>query len=77
MRNRVDLPAPFGPMTPTMAPGGHGEAQILDQQLVAHVLFQAGDLDHLVAQTFAVGDDDLRGGGAFADGLAGHLVIAR
>ena len=58
-------------------PRWNGEGQIFDQQLVAHGFFQPDDLDHLIAQTFAVGDDDLRRGRAFQHSLARHLVIAR
>lgn len=36
--NKVVLPAPFRPMTPTMPPGGSLRRQVLDQQLVAETL---------------------------------------
>jgi hypothetical protein len=35
--NKVDLPAPFGPITPTMPPGGSVK-EILEQQFVAIAL---------------------------------------
>jgi len=50
IRNSVDLPAPFGPMTPTMPPGGSVKRQVVDQQLVAEGLGDALGLDHLAAQ---------------------------
>jgi hypothetical protein len=36
--NSVDLPAPFGPMTPTMPPGGSFEIEVFDQQAIAKPL---------------------------------------
>ena len=57
------------------AAGRQGKGEIFDQELVAHVLFQPLDLDHLVAQTLAIGDDDLRTADALALGLTGKLVI--
>jgi hypothetical protein len=40
MRNSVVLPAPFGPMMPTMPPGGSLKRQVVDQQPVAVALAQ-------------------------------------
>ena len=57
------------------AAGRDGEVQVLDQQLVAHRLLQADDLDHLATQALAVRDDDLGAGDALLLGLVGHLVI--
>jgi hypothetical protein len=39
MRNSVVLPAPFGPMTPTMPPAA-AERQVVEQQPVAEALLQ-------------------------------------
>lgn len=50
MRNRVDLPAPFGPMIPTIAPFGT-EAQVVDQDAVAVGFTQVGNLNDFIAQT--------------------------
>jgi hypothetical protein len=54
------LPAPFGPMTPTMPPGGRRKVQVVDQHLVAVALGSA-----LASMTSSPrrgpgGDDDLR-----------------
>ena len=38
IRNSVDLPAPFGPMMPTIAPGGTLKREVVDQQAVAEAL---------------------------------------
>ena len=51
--------------------GGEREAEILDQQLVAHGFFQAINLDHLASQPFAIGDNDLCAAEFFALGLVG------
>ncbi len=59
------------------AAGRQGERQILDQELVAHVLLQAVDLDHLAAEAGAVGDDDLGAGELVALGLVGQFLVAR
>ena len=59
------------------ATGRQGEVEPVDQLLVAHVLLQTFDLDHLVAEARTVGDDDLGAGKLFAFGLFGHLVIGR
>ena len=59
MRNSVVLPAPFGPMMPTMAPGGSLKRQVVDQQPLAEGLAQVRDLDHEVAEPRARRDVDL------------------
>ena len=63
------MPAPFGPITPTMPPGGSDEGQILEQQLVAIGLRDALDLDDLAAEPLGHLDEDLR--------LAGGAVFLR
>jgi hypothetical protein len=50
MRNSVVLPAPFGPMMPTMPPRGTVEAQVLVQQALAEGLAQVSRLEHQVAE---------------------------
>jgi hypothetical protein len=50
-RTGVDLPAPLGPMMPTMAPAGNREAQVVDQHAVTEGLGDIVELDDLVAQT--------------------------
>ena len=67
--NSVDLPAPLGPITPTMPPGGSVKRQVLEQQLVAIGLGDALDLDDLAAEPLGHLDDDLR--------LAGRAVLLR
>ncbi|WDT78470.1 MAG: hypothetical protein MPW14_14825 [Candidatus Manganitrophus sp.] len=61
MRNSVVLPAPFGPMMPTMAPARQLEAQVVDQQPVAVALAQIDRFDHLVAEARAGRDEDFLG----------------
>ena len=58
IRKSVVLPAPFGPITPTIPPGGR-VAQILDQQSVAVALRDAVGLDHDVSEPRAGWDVDL------------------
>ena len=67
--NRVDLPAPLGPITPTMPPGGKREGQVLEQQLVAIGLGQAFDLDDLAAEPLGHLDEDF--------GLARDVLFLR
>ena len=58
MRNSVVLPAPFGPMMPTMMPPRRHEIEILDEQVVAVALLQVPRLDNDVAEPWARGDVD-------------------
>ena len=51
MRNSVVFPAPFGPITPTMPPGGKREGHVFNQQIVAISLAHFVSFDHDVAQT--------------------------
>ncbi|MPL74131.1 hypothetical protein SDC9_19941 [bioreactor metagenome] len=53
------------------------EREILDQLLVAVMLRDAVELDHLAAKARAVRDDDLRGADPFLLGLVRHLLIGR
>ena len=57
-------------MMPTIAPGGHDEAEVVDQQAVAEALGDVLELDHLVAQALARRDEDLVG-------LVAALVVDR
>ncbi len=57
------------------AAGRKREGQVLDQLLVAHVLLQPLDLDHLAAEAGAVRDDDLGGGDLLALGFRGEFVV--
>jgi hypothetical protein len=50
IRKSVVLPAPFGPMMPTIPDRGQRERQVLDEQPVAEALPQVLDLDDLVAE---------------------------
>ena len=61
MRNSVVLPAPLGPITPTMPPGGSLKREIVDQQPVAEALRQMLEVDDVVAEPLGDGNDDLRG----------------
>ena len=54
MLNSVDLPAPFGPITPTMPPGGSLK-EVVDQQIVAVAFLQMVEVDHVLAETFRDG----------------------
>ncbi len=56
---------------------GNAERQVLDQLAVAVMFAEVLDLDHLAAQTGAVGDDDLGLAHAFLLGLVGHLLVGR
>ncbi|STV59818.1 Uncharacterised protein [Klebsiella pneumoniae subsp. ozaenae] len=49
----MDLPAPFGPMMPTIAPFGTEEAQIVNQNAVAVGFAQMADFQNFIAQTRA------------------------
>ena len=68
--NSVDLPAPFGPMMPTIAPGGtvklRSSISRRSPKRLGHVL----ELDHLVAQALARRDEDFVG-------LVALLVVDR
>ena len=57
--NSVVLPAPLGPMMPTMPAGGSENDEVVDQQAVAEALRQALDLDDGVAEALAGRDGDL------------------
>ena len=59
IRNSVVLPAPLGPMIPTMPEPRQRERQVLDEQPVAVALAQALDLDDLVAEPRPGRDRDL------------------
>ena len=50
MRKSVDLPAPFGPMIPTIAPAGIVKVDVVHQQPVAVGFAHARELDHPIAQ---------------------------
>ena len=50
MRNSVVLPAPFGPITPTIPPGGSVERQVLDEEPVAEALLHVLGADDDVAE---------------------------
>jgi hypothetical protein len=50
MRKSVVLPAPFGPMTPTMPPGGSLNERLVDEQLLAEALCEVIGFDHDVAE---------------------------
>jgi hypothetical protein len=54
IRNSVVLPAPFGPMTPTMPPGGSLKVRSSISS-GRHRPFEAFGLDHHVAQPLAGG----------------------
>ena len=56
----VVFPAPFGPITPTMPPGGSDKIKILEQHAVAVRLAHAFGFNHHIAQARAVGDKDLQ-----------------
>ena len=43
--NVVVLPAPFGPMSPVIRPGGRGEAQLVDRDEAAEANRDADDLE--------------------------------
>jgi hypothetical protein len=75
MRNSVDLPAPLGPITPTMPPGGSEKVRSSISSLSPIALLEPLNLDHLLAQARAVRDDDLGAADAFAFGLAGQFLI--
>ena len=56
IRNRVVLPAPLGPITPTIPPGGRLKVRVVDQQPVPEALGETGSAsDHLVTETWTGG----------------------
>ena len=59
MRNKVVLPAPFGPITPTMPPGGNLKVEIVDQQIVAKALGQVIEIDHVLTEPLGHRNGDL------------------
>ena len=59
MRKSVVLPAPFGPTTPTMPPGGSEKSRSSISRRSPKPLLSADGLDHDVAQAVARGDVDL------------------
>jgi hypothetical protein len=70
MRNSVVLPAPLGPMTPTMAPLGSSNERLSNSSLSPKPLLELFRLDDLVAEPRAGRDVDLVG-------LVALLVLAR
>ena len=60
MRSRVVLPAPLGPIMPTMLPGGIVRVEIFDQQPVAIGLRDILEIDHHIAQARAGRNVDLQ-----------------
>ena len=75
MRNSVVLPAPFGPMTPTMPPRGSLKSRFVEQQPVAERLADAVGLDDHVAEARAGRDDDLERSRAARFGLLGEQLL--
>ena len=59
MRKSVVLPAPFGPMTPTIPPAGSEKYSSVDQQPVAVALDDVAGLDDDVAEPRPGRDVDL------------------
>ena len=60
MRNSVVLPAPFGPITPTMPPGGSLKERSSIRSRVAEALADVARLDDHVAEPWARRNGDLR-----------------
>jgi hypothetical protein len=61
MRNRVDLPAPLGPMMPTMAPGGMLKLRLSISRRSPKALLTFVEFDDLVAQALAGRNEDFLG----------------
>ena len=63
MRKSVVLPTPFGPMTPTMPPGGSLKERFSISSRSPIALGQVLDVDDGVAEALARRNEDLRGAG--------------
>ena len=61
MRNSVVLPAPFGPMTPTMPPGGSLKVRSSISRLSPIAFAQMLEVDDVLAEPLGDRNDDLRG----------------
>ncbi len=55
------LPAPFGPMTPTMPPRGRLKLRVLDEEFLPETLAEVAGLDHQIPQPGAGRDEELLG----------------
>ena len=77
MRNSVVLPAPFGPITPTMPPGGSLNSRPLISSAPLIALREVLGLQHHAAKPRARGDLDLRAAHLVAARLLGELLISR
>ena len=60
MRNSVVLPAPFGPITPTMPPGGSLNERSSISSLSPKPFERCVEIDDIVAEPLGDRDDDLR-----------------
>ncbi len=76
MRNSVVLPAPFGPMTPTMPPGGSLKVRSSISRLSPIALGEPVEVDDVLAEPLGHRDDDLRRGRALLARLRQQLLIA-
>ncbi len=73
---QVVLPAPFGPMTPTMPPGGNLNDRLSIKSLSWNPLERFSKSMTLAPSRSGDGDDDLRAGRALVAGLLDEFVIA-
>ena len=76
MRNSVVLPAPLGPMTPTMPPGGSLKLRSSISSLSPKPFDRLVEFDDVVAEPFGDGNDDLRRGRRLVVLLGDEIVIA-
>ncbi len=70
------MPAPFGPMMPTMPPGGSLTCQIVDQEIVAKAFAQMLEVDDVLPEPLGDRDDDLRGLRLLLAGLFQQFLVA-
>ena len=76
IRNSVVLPAPLGPITPTMPPGGNLKVRSSISRLSPKALLKAFEIDHVLAEPLGHWNGDLRGLGLLLAGLLQQFLVA-
>ena len=77
MRNSVVLPAPFGPMMPTMPPAGRRKFRLSMSRRSPYDLLQVLRFDDQIAQALARRNVDFVGLVAFLEFARGELFVTR